>query len=228
MENGIDAKPPWGGYGTFWNFVSQLHEDDGLPQVLDRSVMGNRGGSARTELYAALKFFGLMDDAKRPTEALRALAASPTAETWRPIVERAYAPVIDLGLLTATSSQVGEALSGMGASPSTVARARAFFLNAAEQAGIPVGNTLKTKRAPAAAPRRRPTRTKKQPVVDDPITPVVEQPKLPVLIGALVAKLPEKEWTAAEAKQWLALVAPAIAYDYNLNASELTAAAGES
>jgi hypothetical protein len=64
--------------------------------------------------------------------------------------------------------------------------------------------------------------------VDDPITPVVEQPKLPVLIGALVAKLPEKEWTAAEAKQWLALVAPAIAYDYNLNASELTAAAGES
>jgi hypothetical protein len=221
MDSGNGPKPPWGGFGTFWNFVGQLHDDGGLPQILDRSVMGNRGGSARTELYGALRFLGLIDDEKRPTERLRTLAADPTAQRLRELLEDAYAPVVGLELMTATSSQVGDALVGMGTSPSTITRARTFFLNAAEQAGIPIGNPLKTKRAPSTSVRRRVRPKKKPPAEEDEPTPKAQRGSLPPVIGALVAKLPDGDWTAAEAKQWLGLVAPAIAYDYELDIKEL-------
>jgi len=221
MENGAGPKPPWGGYGSFWNFVSKLRDEDGgIPQVLDRSIMANRGGSARTELYAALRFFLLIDDDKRPTDTLRMLAENPTPERMRAIVEICYEPVIDLGLATATATQVGDALVGMGATPSTVVRARTFFLNAADHTGIPIGNTLKTKRAPSTTPRRR-SRSKKTGVGTPSEQPEEQRPKLPPVIGALVAKLPEGDWSEAEARQWLGLVAPAIAYDYELDLTKL-------
>lgn len=220
MDNGFDSKPPYGGFGTFWNFIAQLSEGGDLPQVLDRSVMGNRGGSARSDLYTALRFLGLIDDEKRPTDALRDLAAEPTKDKLRALIEQRYAPVIGLGLGTATPTQVGEALTNMGATPSTVARSRTFFLNASEEAGIEIGKTLKTARAPSTAGRRRP-RAKKVQTDDEPAPP--SRPILPPLIGALVAKLPPEEdgWDEAEAKQWLSLVAPSIAYDYKLDLSKL-------
>lgn len=221
MDNGGGPKPPWGGFGTFWNFVSQLHDDGGVPQILDRSVMGNRGGSARTELYAALRFLGLINEDKRPTDRLHTLAADPTAARLRTVIELAYEPVVKLGLMTATASQVGDALAEMGATPSTITRARTFFLNAAEQAGIPVGNTLKTKRAPSTPSRRRARPKKAAPPTDEAQRSQVQRPKLPPLIEALIAKLPAESWTADEAKQWLGLVAPAIAYDYGLDLNEL-------
>jgi hypothetical protein len=226
MDNGGGPKAPYGGFGTFWNFVGQLGEHGSLPQVLDRSVMGNRGGSARSELYMALRFFGLMDEDKKPTNQLHALAADPTATQLKALVEQAYAPVVALGLGTATPTQVGEALVKMGTSPSTVARSRTFFLHAAEHAGIEIGKTLKTTRAPSTGPRRK-ARNKKP----DALTPPAEdQPasKLPPLIGALVAKLPQGDWNEPEAKQWLALVAPAIAYDYGLDADKLKPSGGGS
>ena len=219
MDNGFDSKPPYGGFGTFWNFIGQLGEAGDLPQVLDRSVMGNRGGSARSDLYTALRFFGLIDDEKRPTDALRELAADPTKDNLRGLVETRFGPLIELGLGTATPTQVGEALTTMGATPSTVARSRTFFLNACEEAGIEIGKTLKTARAPSTTGRRRP-RAKKQ--TDEPETQGTA-PTLPPLIGALVAKLPAEAdgWNESDAKQWLSLVAPSIAYDYKLDLAQL-------
>jgi hypothetical protein len=219
-DDGSRPKPPWGGFGTFWNFVSQLHNDDGgLPQVLDRSVMGTHSGSTRSELYAALRFLGLIDDEKRPTDKLRVLAAEPTRERLREIIEETYSPVLGLELITATPTQVGDALVGMGTTPSTIARTRTFFLKAAEHGGIEIGIALKTRRTTWTSHRRGP-RPKKKPIAEENLKPQ-EQPKLPPVIGALVAKLPREVWTEAEAKQWLGLMAPAIAYDYQLDLSKV-------
>jgi hypothetical protein len=232
MDTATETKPPYGGFRTFWNFIGQLHDDLPLPQILDRSVMGQRGGSARSELYMALRFFGLIDGEKQPTEKLRQLTADPTKEKLGILVKTRYEPIIGLNLVTATPRQVDEALMQMGATPAIVARSRTFFLNAAEEAGIEVGKLLKTARAPTTTPRRR-TRPKR-------VAPTGDQNgsengggtgtggavvgTLPPLIGALVAKLPPESegWNEADAKQWLALAAPAIAYDYKLDASKLT------
>ena len=222
MQDSDGPKPPWGGFGAFSNFVTQLHNAGSLPRILDRAAMGSRGGSARAELYGALRFLGLMDEEKHPTAKLRVLVADPTAQRLRELLEEAYAPVIGLELMTATPAQVDNVLVRMGASPAAIHRAYMFFVNAAEQADIPIGESLKIKRV-SLTPARRRVHPKKEPPAKEvePQASVPQGGDLPPVIGALVAKLPRGAWTAAEAKQWLGLVAPAIAYDYELDIKEL-------
>jgi hypothetical protein len=210
-------RPPWGGFQTFLNFLGQLHEDRPVPQVLDRAVMTGRGGSTRTELYVALRFFGLMDEDKKPTPALLNLVEDPSAESLRPLVDARYKPVIDLNLLTATPNQVEDVLSQLGASPSTVPRARTFFLKAAEHVGIKVGKTLQTAPSPPARKTRRKPRKAAQP--EEPPPPPPPPSTLPTIIKGLVERLPAdgEEWNAEDAEQWLALARPALAFSYGFN-----------
>lgn len=221
-----DTKPPYGGFRTFWNFIEQLSEDGNVPQRLDRSVMGSRGGSSRAELYIALRFFRLMTEEKAPTTALHETAADPTPQKLRELVERSYAPVITLGLKDATPRMVDEALSKLGATPSTVQRSRTFFLNAAEEAGIPLGKTLKNNRAPTTAPRKRPKRTPK------PKGPAEEKPAakdgkdgLPDLIVAMIEKMPTEEegWDDQEAlRRFLNIWSVNVAYAYGFDPEQVT------
>lgn len=224
-----ERKPPYGGFASFWNFVGQLHDNQPLPQRLDRSVMGNRGGSSRSELYVALRFFGLIDEEKAPTDALRELVADPSKAHLQDLVKRRYAPLVELDLSTATPRQVDEALENMGSTPSTVGRSRAFLLHAFEEAGLPVGKTLKTRGTPGTSPtRRRPKQKAKSTTANNGAShePKVEDtPKvLPDLVRALVKKLPPEVdgWSEDEARQWLALAPQAIAYDYKLDLRKLT------
>jgi hypothetical protein len=210
-----ETRPPWGGFQTFWNFLLQLHEHRPVPQVLDRAVMGSRGGSTRTELYVALRFFGLMTDDKKPTPTLLELVEDLSPESFRPLVESRYKPVIDLDLRTATPSQVGDRLAEVGSTPSTVSRARTFFLKAAEHVGIEVGKTLLTAPAP---PRKRSSRKAKKASQPQPETPPAPSTSrsLPTIIEGLVERLPAKgeTWDAKEAEDWLDLARPALAFSY--------------
>jgi hypothetical protein len=216
-----ETKPPYGGFRAFWRFIEQLGEYPHLPQVLDRSVMGNRGGTARSELYTALRFFDLIDDEKKPTAALQTLVGDPSTARLRQLLETKYQPVIALNLHSATPRQLDEALSAMGVGGGTVSKARAFFLTAAEEAGIEFGRLLKTSRAPSSGPRRRTGR--KKPAAEPERPPSPPKPDRPPVISALVEKLPSADdgWSETEARQWLSLVAPAIAYDYGLDLTKL-------
>ena len=208
-------RPPWGGFQTFWNLILQMHEHRPVPQVLDRAVMGNRGGSARTELYVALRFFGLMDGDKKPTPDLLELVEDPTPEKFRGIVEDRYQQVISLNLATATPSQVGDRLAEIGSTPSTVGRARTFFLKAAELVGIEVGKTLLTAPSP---PRKRTTRKARKNNAQ-PEPPATPTRSLPTIVEGLIERLPAngEEWNAEDAEQWLALARPALAFSYGFN-----------
>lgn len=218
-----ETKPPYGGFQTFWNFIALQLAEGPLPQLLDHHVMGSRGGSARTELYVALRFFGLVDSEKRPTNRLRGLVSDPSPSAFRPIVEDAYAPVIALGLDTATPSQVDEQLNELGSTQSTTHRARVFFIKAAEHVGIEIGQTLKN----AKAPTRRRSAKKKTNVVK----PVEEQtpsdspaaaPDLPTLVQGLIERLPRdgESWNASEAQQWLEIAKPAFSFAYAFSYEE--------
>lgn len=215
-------KPPYGPFRTYWNFVEQLRENGPLPQLLDRSQMGSRGGSARSELYGALRFFGLIDDRKAPTQALHELVADhPNTEKLRALVEDRYREVIALNLTTATPKQVDEKLMEMGAMPSTVQRARLFFLNALEMVGVEVGNPLKN--APRTAPRKRSSRKPKKAAAEQVETPPAPPPtptrSLPTIVEGLVERLPAngEEWNAKDADEWLALARPALAFSYGFS-----------
>jgi hypothetical protein len=208
-------RPPWGGFQTFWNFIKQLHENRPVPQILDRAVMTGRGGSTRTELYAALRFLGLMDADKKPTQALLDLVEDPTPENFRPLIEEHYGPVIALDLTTATPNQVQDRLSEMGATPSIVPRARTFFLKAAEEVGIEVGKTLQT--APSPPARRKSSRKARKVAGEDAPPPPPPSPPADPLeslhpaIITLVKSLPEfadptekPEFSTADRDAWFA------------------------
>jgi hypothetical protein len=108
----------------------------------------------------------------------------------------------------------------MGASPSTVQRARTFFLNAAETSKLEVGHLLKTSRAPTT-PRRRPT--KKRAPTGEVETPASRNGavvgKLPTIVKGLVERLPAEgePWTEADALEWLDLAKPAFAFSYKFS-----------
>lgn len=208
-------RPPWGGFQSFWNFIQQLHEHRPVPQVLDRAVMAGRGGSARTELYVALRFFGLMDGEKKPTQALLELVDDPTPEKFRGIVESRYEQVIALNLTTATPSQVGDRLAEIGSTPSTITRARTFFLKAAELVGIEVGKTLQT--SPSQPPRKRTARKTRKSAQQEPPPPPAPTRTLPTIVEGLVERLPAKgeTWNHEDAEEWLALARPALAFSYS-------------
>jgi hypothetical protein len=213
-------KPPYGPFRTFWNFIEQLRENGPLPQLLDRSQMGKRGGSARSELYMALRFFGLIDDRKAPTQALQELVDDhPDTKKLRSLVEDRYGQVIALNLTTATPKQVDEKLTDMGAMPSTVQRSRLFFLNALETVGIDIGNPLKN--APRSAPRKRTARKPKKAAeqAETPATPATPDRSLPTIVEGLVERLPAngEDWNAKDAEEWLALARPALAFSYGFN-----------
>jgi hypothetical protein len=219
-----ERRPPYGGFRTFWNFIEQLHEHRPLPQVLDKSVMGNRGGSARAELYLALRFLGLIDGQKAPTDKLEALTTDPTMEKLRGLVEEAYAPLIALDLATATPSQVAAALSDLGATSSTVERSRAFFLHAAEATGIEHGHRLKSTRSGSKGPRKTRSTTRRTRVrVGGGNDSRTEPSELPPLVAALLADLPANgaAWDEGQAKQWLSLFVPALAYGYKLDLKQI-------
>lgn len=208
-------RPPWGGFQTFWNFLLQLHEHRPVPQVLDRAVMAGRGGSARTELYVALRFFGLMDGDKKPTPVLLELVEDPTPEKFRRLVEDRYQKLIALDLATATPTQVGECLAEIGSTPSTVVRARTFFLKAAEFVGIEVGKTLQTAPSPPARKRAgrksRKTKASEEQAPPPPPPPVDPLQDLHPAIVTLVKALPEFKdhsekpaFAEADRKAWFA------------------------
>lgn len=227
-----DTKPPYGGFAAFWNFIAQLHDYDHMPGQLDRTVMGNRGGSQRSELYTALRFFGLIDGDKKPTAELRALAGAPTAENLRGLVEHHYAPVIALNLNSATPRMVDDALLAIGSTQATVQRARAFFLNAAENSKIGFGQMLKANRGSSSSgPRKKRTAKNGNAGVkaqagkkgDENATPQ----GVPDIVRVVVADLPPKDDWAGKpdaAKKWLNILTQALSYGYDLELEQLTEA----
>jgi hypothetical protein len=218
----VPKPPPYGAYRTFWNFILSLAEHP-LPQVIDNSVMGTRGGSAKSELYGALRFFDLIDAAKRPTPTLHGLVGNPTADQMRELVLTHYQPVIALGLETATPRQVDEVLQKLGTSGGTTAKARTFFIHAAQDLGIEVGRTLATSRAPTTTRRRRAPRAKSGSANQAPKETAPTAPTLPTLIQGLIERLPPngEEWQADDALQWLEIARPALAFAYGFKYPEV-------
>ena len=145
--------PVYVSWGAFLAFINKLR-DAGLPQRIDRSLMGNASGSLISSLMAAIKSLGLIDDAQRPTETMKALVAAADEQRkthYEAMFRRTYTFVGDdaeFHLESATTAQLAQKFREQGMSGSTVVKAIAFFLSLAKAADVKVSPHLKAPPSP--------------------------------------------------------------------------------
>jgi hypothetical protein len=217
--------PPYISFSQLENVLERMR-NEGVPARVDRSYLGSWSGSAQGQFLKAARSLDLLDGIGRPTDVLKRLVREPDArpQIIGDLLREKYPEAIALGQ-DATQAQLDEVFRNYpGISGSTTRKAITFFLHAAKFSGIPVSPFFKAARASSGGGVRRTTRrTKPEASVAPP--PIVEPKRdLPPFMKALVSKIPSEAegWTEEEARQWIALAAPAIAYDYKLDLSKLT------
>lgn len=167
--------PPYGSFGTFWNYVSGLKAET-LPPQLDRSMMRGKSGSDQAVINMGLKFFGLVDPDKNNAvlDSLKQLVAAGEPERKAllgELVRSRYPAQMKVSDDLGTENLLHESFgTAFGLTGETRRKAATFFLHAASMAGIPISPNFPKLRAgqgrasngaaKKAAPRKRPAGTR--------------------------------------------------------------------
>jgi len=214
------AAPPYVSWTMFEATLERMRQES-IPHRVDRSYLSSASGSARAQLTAAFKAFGLIDDELHTTPLLQQLVQTPEDRpaTYRQIAEAFYAPIVALDR-NATQGQLEEAFRDeFGIEGSTVRKAASFYLAMAKAAGIEVSGLFASTRTGTASGGRRRRAAKPQ---SQAATAPQATRDLPEIIGALVAKLPKKgeSWTADEFTWWLEMIKLAGPREYGFKTTE--------
>lgn len=158
--------PPYVAYSTLRLFLDRLQAR--VPGRIDRSVMQTFSGAAQNQLINAMRYLGLIDEGGYPQEALTQLVNSEGAERQqilRNVLQAAY-PFLFNGsgfdLARATPQQFEAKFRDAGATGETVRKGAAFFLNAAQEAEIPVSLYI-TQRKRQRSEQKSPIRQRGEP-----------------------------------------------------------------
>jgi hypothetical protein len=171
------AVPPYVSYKSFINFLDNL-KSQAIPQRIDRSVkvFQTMSGSLQGQLKAALIYLNLITQNGDTTAALENLVHSEEGiqreQALKSILIPAYPFIFENGLELerATHRQLEERFDKTGANRDTVRKCIAFFLKAANGAGIKLSPHFKKIRSPHMGPPK----PKRQSQVKSPIQPVKE------------------------------------------------------
>lgn len=162
-EQPVDAlKPPYLPFQTFLGFISELGSKP-LPPQIDRSMMSSKSGTDQANLFAALKFFGLIDDSQVVQEPLKTLAAAD--ETGRKgaissLLRQRYPGQFDVSERNGTEKLLLDSLEkDFGYTGDTRRKAMTFFLHAARWTGMELSahfpvTRMGSGRAAAGRPKR--------------------------------------------------------------------------
>lgn len=142
-NNESKPSPPYGSFGTWWNYLTGLNAQT-LPPQLDRSMMRGKSGTDQLVINMSLKFFGLVDPQKNNEvlDSLKGLVAAD-AEGKKSIlgelVRTRYPKQIEVSDGLGTEKQLHESFEDeFGVTGETRRKAATFFLHAASMAGIKV------------------------------------------------------------------------------------------
>lgn len=161
---------------TFKNSIEQLAQ--GVPNVIDRSVFPGMAGGVQSQLFAGMRFLGLINDKSVPMKALHELAVNDEVARkakLREILQDSYSKLFALDLGKTTPGQALEEMrTAYNVSGDTAGKAMRFFLSAVEYVGIPVSPLFKTAKPnnggnTTGTPRRKVKRTKPR---TDPLTDI--------------------------------------------------------
>ena len=220
LQDQLQTIPPYVPYRTFQTFLEFLL-DEGIPGRIDKTVWGLRfSGSSGTQLMTALKVLTLVDADGHPSNELENLVhaeGDARRALLRRILERFYIPVFDLDLARASKGQFREAFRSFGTKEGVLTKCEAFFIRAAQAAGIElskrilVGRHGSSKGRTAAAPTRQ--RSVTLPVAIAEKVPMQTSVEMVVQGGSLkleladriLAKYPDFDpaWDPAVQAKWL-------------------------
>ncbi len=208
--------PPYVPYRTFTNFLDSLKR--GIPQRIDRSLMGSTSGSLQRQIMQALEYLNLITDTGTPTEKLELLVHSEgpkRQEALKEILASSYSFLFKDGIQLdrATASQFRERFEKTGATGDTLRKCMAFFLTTAKAADIGLSPHIKKVPGPrmgSVKPKRilqpKSTDSKSQPI---PETPSPQKAVVPTVDTALekmiLAKMPDfnPDWSEEAQRSWL-------------------------
>jgi hypothetical protein len=166
------AYVPW---ATFLNALEQLSK--GMPSRIDRSVFPGLAWTPQTQLFAALRFFGLLKGEDEPTPLLDDLVKGTPEERKAKLIKviiNGYSDLTAIDLTKATRSHFEEKLGELyNVTGDTRIKSIRFFLCAAEYAGIALSPFILPQKGPNGATRKprsstpRP-RTAKKPQAQPP------------------------------------------------------------
>jgi len=175
-NDGAAAKPrrtpPYIAFSTLKTLFDEFKKH-GVPGRIDRSVLTRFSGGVGGQLVAALRFLELIDEASIPTQALRDLCAAYQTDQWvaalRSMLKRAYSPVFNVQLETASPSQFLEVFRKAFPAPDeTFRKCVTFFLNAAREAEVSISPFILKGAKPRRGPPKKP-RKAKFPPADEPL-----------------------------------------------------------
>lgn len=200
----------------------------GVPGRLDPSVMKSMSGTVQAQLRSALRYLNLTDDTDVPQESLYQLVGASGEDQKKLLVDllvQAYpfllGPQANFDLSKATPSQFHEKFRDTGLGGDTIRKAEGFFLQLAQEAGVPVGKhitlgrtTVEKSRKPSVRNGKNSPQISKQPTatVEDggSQTGVNEQQSTSrpnwkeMMIQSLLDKFPEfrPDWESETQQKW--------------------------
>lgn len=225
--------PPYVPWKTLWNFIESLREQR-IPQRIDRSAMGKLSGAYQSQVTVALRYLGLIDGYGNPQDNLYQWVETTGEQrtlVLRRILTDAYGFLLGDGadgfdISRASKKQFEEKFAQTGAKGDTLRKAQAFFINAAQAAGIPLSPYIMAARSSetTARPRTTTKAAKKtvsrrvaapveavdneyspaQPQVHYPTNPQQKQGTQDSMLQMLVAKYPnfDPNWEKEIQKDW--------------------------
>ncbi len=199
------VSPPYAPYQSFKTFVGSFKAHQIIPNRIDRSLLKNTSGTIQNQVMSALKFFDLIDDAGRPTDALRGLVDAYGGDNWPvalgDILKSSYSDIFAIQLDRASSSEFNDKFRATyQAEGETFRKASTFFLKAAREAGIPLSPYLTSGSKPngsgtGGGKRRARAKQKAQSMASDQADRENPPPPAPKhqgdMASQLLAKFPE-------------------------------------
>ncbi len=139
---------------TFVNVIEKL-EPSTLPNRVDGSYLNSMAGGTRVYFIAAMKFFGLIDDANRVAQPLRDLVADPDQRRERiGTLLNIYYPFGELAKSNATADELLEAIKEKwGGEGETARKQMSFYLQGCRWAGLPLSPHWPVGKPGGGAPR---------------------------------------------------------------------------
>ena len=214
------AIPPYVPYRTFQTFLEFLLEE-GIPGRIDKTVWGPRfSGSSGTQLMTALKVLELVDSEAHPDDKLDRLVHAEGEERralLRDILEGFYIPVFELDLSRASKGQFRDAFRRFGTKEGVLTKCEAFFIRAAQAAGIKLSQRILAGRHGAGRLRNSGTSVRSRAVAAQPVNTVKTERVVDVdpasqelstqleLADRILAKYPDFDpaWDPSVQTKWL-------------------------
>jgi hypothetical protein len=162
-EKTKEFRPPYIAFPTFITVLDKMAEHDAPPRI-DRSYLNFLSGINQTYVMAALRTFGLtgQDNTVRPELVELAQNKSERKRLIGDLLRKHYPKAVELGEIKGTQRQLEEAFGEFGISGDTLRKAVAFYLKAAEFAGLPRSPHFRAVAKTGSAGGRRSASTRKR------------------------------------------------------------------